>query len=156
MTTIGNKEDTNLLHNLPVDIQMYIMDMANRQKKLSNIFVPWMFAWRERKTRKARHWCELMEEQHKEWEKVYNITEFRGFDEWLYRPFGSLRVNSFEEIWAHCMKNELDGCFGWGPYVKGGIKKEEKMLKCECGKELKVINGQHLKSKAHQNWLKYN
>jgi hypothetical protein len=130
------------------------MDMAKRQKKLSNIFVPWMFAWRERKTRKARQWCELMEEQRKEWEKVYNITEFRSFEEWLYRPFGSLNVLHFDYIWAYCVKNELDGCFGWGPYVKGAIRKEpEKKIKCECGSELKIINRSHIKTKKHQNWL---
>jgi len=149
MTTNGVKEDTNLLHNLPVDIQKDIMMMVNRQKEIEKFFVPWLFAFQERKTRKARAWSELVEDQHKLWEKVYNITEFRPFEEWLYRPFGSLNVLWFDDVWAHCMENEIDGCFGLGPYVE-----KTKLIKCECGKEMKVINTNHIKSKAHQSWLK--
>jgi len=155
MTTNGVKEDTNLFHNLPVDIQKDIMMMVNRQKKIEKFFAPWMFAFQERKTRKARAWSELVMDQQKLWQKEYNITEFRPFEEWLYRPFGSLNVMFFEEVWTLCMKNELDGCFGWGPYVKKLLNQEPKLIKCECGKEMKVINTNHIKSKAHQSWLKY-
>jgi hypothetical protein len=148
MTINGVKEDTNLLHNLPVDIQKEIMMMVNRQKKIEKFFAPWTFAFQERKTRKACAWSELVMDQQKLWKKEYNITEFRPFEEWLYRPFGSLNVLWFDEVWAICMKNELDGAFGWGSYVE-----KTKLIKCECGKEMKVINTNHIKSKVHQSWL---
>jgi hypothetical protein len=134
MTTNGVKEDTNLLHNLPVDIQKEIMMMV-REMTLRPIRDVWIFAWKYRKERKEI--C---------FEKKDFVLVLGG-----QRVFGR---SYFNYMWAkHVMKSELRG---WGLY--SDIEPEKiiggrETIYCDCGKELIKITNAHIKTKKHQNWL---
>jgi hypothetical protein len=139
MTTNGVKEDTNLLHNLPVDIQKEIMMMV-REMTLRPIRDVWIFAWKYRKEKKEI--C---------WEKKDFVLVLGDFPAWKQSR------GYFNYMWAkHVMKSELRG---WGLYSKAGVIEPEKIIGgaetiyCDCGKELIKITNAHIKTKKHQKWL---